>query len=226
MSGDDPYVYPGTYVLKNKAGLADPDALERFERLQTVERHATLSFDIPMNVEGYQAIHHHLFQDVYDWAGQVRTINIAKVGADNIEFMPGPLVGVNMKRVFGELNADTCLRDLDPDTFAYRAAVYLEDYNHIHPFRDGNGRTMRAFLKALGHQAGHEIDLTRFEKDSWIRACILGHRGDHSLMTSCIAEAITGRTREDTKQAALDRAIEKTGSDQKEPDHDTDIERD
>ncbi len=79
----DPYVYPGTDVLRNRRNLRDPGQLSEFEALMTARRAAELqvrpsqgTFDGPH----VQMIHRHLFQDVYEWAGQVRTINISRGG--------------------------------------------------------------------------------------------------------------------------------------------------
>jgi|SRR6202451_4255683 cell filamentation protein len=79
----DPYLYPGTSVLKNLRGLGDPELLARFEARQTHRRIAEL-IDTPVeggfNVAHLKAIHRHIFQDVYEWAGEFRTVNISKGG--------------------------------------------------------------------------------------------------------------------------------------------------
>ena len=77
---DDPYVYPGTTILRNKLGIRDAGQLEAFERHVVPQRMAeglpTGDFDLAH----LQAIHRHLFQDVYDWAGEVRTVELNKGG--------------------------------------------------------------------------------------------------------------------------------------------------
>src|SRR5437588_8013537 len=74
----DPYLYPGTNVLKNLRGLTDPKLLERFETRRSHRRIAEL-IDTPVpggfDVAHLKAIHRHIFQDVYQWAGQFRTVN-------------------------------------------------------------------------------------------------------------------------------------------------------
>jgi cell filamentation protein len=79
----DPYLYPGTSVLKNLLGLTNPELLERFEARRTHRRIAEL-IDNPLS-GGFdpahlKAIHRYIFQDVYEWAGQFRTVNISKGG--------------------------------------------------------------------------------------------------------------------------------------------------
>jgi cell filamentation protein len=74
----DPYLYPGTDVLRNKEHTTDDRELEAFERMATANRMETLPDDIPVTVEGYREIHRYIFQDVYNWAGKYRTVDIAK----------------------------------------------------------------------------------------------------------------------------------------------------
>lgn len=128
----DPYVYPGTSVLANRFGIRDPDQLLELERQITAWRMASLH-PVPISLDGYRSIHQHVFQDLYDWAGDFRKINLAKATeeAEAVEFLPGPFVEINMQRVFAELEADSRLHGLDRDTFAFRAAVYVADLNHI-----------------------------------------------------------------------------------------------
>lgn len=196
MSWDDPYVYPGTHVLRNKPGLRSIDDLETFERMQAGMRQIHMPPNIPMTEDGYRSIHRRLFQDVYEWAGEYRTVNLTKQADTPVEFEMGPYVTPNMKRVFGELGCDNYLRDLDRDTYAYRAAVYMDDLNRIHPFREGNGRTQRVFLDALTRQAGHRLDLTAIGRDAWIDASVAGYNNDHGPMTRCIRDALRDRPRE------------------------------
>ena len=84
MTGNsDPYLYPGTNVLQNLRGLTDPELLERFEARRTHRRIAEL-IDRPapgrFDVAHFKAIHRYIFQDVYEWAGQFRTVNMSKGG--------------------------------------------------------------------------------------------------------------------------------------------------
>jgi cell filamentation protein len=199
MNGDDPYLYPGSTVLRNKLGVLDADALARAEAALVAVRQA--AFDVravAMTPEGLRAIHRELFQDVYAWAGEYRTVDLAKVidEAREVRFERAAFVGVGVRRLFGELDADDRLAGLDPDTFAYRAAVYHDDLNALHPFREGNGRTGRVWLKALALQAGHTLDLTRIDPARWIDAATEnfgeGVRAERRLMTGVIRAAIVG----------------------------------
>ncbi len=141
---DDPYVYPGTLVLRNLRGLRDPEALRRFEahsvRLRELElrrRPAAPPFDLGR----LQDIHGHLFQDVYEWAGQLRVVTISKAGVPSAA--PVHIV-TEAERVFRELRDADDLRGLPRDRFVDRLAYFLGEVNALHPFREGNGRTQLA----------------------------------------------------------------------------------
>lgn len=198
MTGD-PYLYPGTQTLRNNYDIRDPDRLEQAERMIS-----TAAMDLPldpapdMTPEGLQRIHRHIFTRLYPWAGEFRTIGIEKIVDDGrtVAFERGPFVGPALTRFFGELQYDDCLRGLDAQTFAYRAAVYMEDLNFIHPFREGNGRAQRLFLKHLARQAGHEFDISLIDPRGWIDGSIQSFRqpidGTHDIMTRTIERALTG----------------------------------
>ena len=70
------------------------------------------------------------------------------------------------------------------------AGPVLGDVNHVHPFREGNGRTQLQYLKQLAERAGHEIDLTRIERAAWLDASRRSNAGDHAAITRCIRQAL------------------------------------
>jgi cell filamentation protein, protein adenylyltransferase len=193
----DPYVYPGTQTLINSENIRDPDELALTERIIT-RAAMRQPFDPPpdMTPEGLQKIHRHIFGDIYPWAGEFRKINVTKIAERGkiVEFLQSPFVRPEMQRFFGELQSDKYLQGLDKGTFAYRAAVYMEDLNHIHPFREGNGRAVRVFLEHLARQAGHTLDRTRIGKRDWMDGSIQSYRqpidGAHDIMTRTITNAI------------------------------------
>src|ERR1700730_1352727 len=154
----DPYLYPGTSVLKNLRGLTDPQQLERFEARRTHQRIAEL-IDNPLvgefDLAHLKAIHLYIFKDVYEWAGQYRTVNISKGGH---LFGLANFLEPSLQEVLTNLAAEKHLVNLNADTFAGRAAYFLGELNAAHPFREGNGRTQREFIRELGLKAGHYID--------------------------------------------------------------------
>lgn len=185
---DKLYCYPPDYtVLKNKFEIRDSGILDAAERAAVIER---LSQGLPsgkFDLSHLQAIHKHLFQDVYEWAGQTRQTPLSKGGS---AFMPPDRIGTAMSDVHNRLVARNYLKGLSKPEFAKEAGQILGDVNFTHPFREGNGRTQFQYLKQLGQQAGHEIDLTRFDRETWIAASRAAKEADYGPMGQCIAKAI------------------------------------
>ena len=194
----DPYVYSGTHVLKNKEDIRDYDDLHVFERMKTTSRMETLPDDLPITKDGYRAIHRYIFQDVYDWAGEVRTVDIAK---NNSLFCHPPFIDKELDKRFKEINAENNLRGTKREDFADRAAYHLSELNAIHPFREGNGRTQRSFLVILGQQAGHQVDLQHIDPEEWNKASRDSfHHGDYSLLRKIISDTLSGKQPEQTAE--------------------------
>jgi cell filamentation protein len=174
---EDPYCYPRTTVLKNRAGLRTQHALTRFETAMAAQR-----ADEPLpvgrlGVRHYRSIHRHLFQDVYAWAGQFRTVRISK--ADSMFCYPEH-VAREMHRLFGRLKRDRHLRGLPTEDFVRQAAHFLATLNAIHPFRDGNGRTQLVFLALLAAEAGHPLALRRLRARGFLAAVVVSFHGDEA----------------------------------------------
>lgn len=186
MNGGDPYFYPGTSVLRNKPGIVDKDRLEEVERQLVVERAAegvpTGRFDLAH----LRAIHRHLFQDVYEWAGELRKVEIAK---DGRQFQFRRFLETGMADVARRLEKSRFLTGLSKPDFAAQAGKIMGDVNYVHPFREGNGRTQLFYLEQLAARAGHPIDLRRFDPLRWIDASRAAHRGDYKSMSEEIARA-------------------------------------
>lgn len=105
----DPYCYPGTTVLKNKAGLRDQSELDDFESAMTFARAEEPLPNGRLSVRQYYAVHHHLFQDVYSWAGRPRTIRLAK---EQSVFCYPENISREMQRVFSDLARQRHLSNL------------------------------------------------------------------------------------------------------------------
>jgi cell filamentation protein len=182
------YFYPGTDVLRNKLGIQDEEELQTAERL-LVEQRTRMgcpagNFDLPH----LQAIHHHLFQDVYEWAGELRQVDMFKNELG--EYMPRDRIQMGMHDVHRRVVASNILGAADPWEFSAKAAEIIGDTNHAHPFREGNTRTQLQFLKQLGEQTGHDIDLSRIDEAAWSEAKILSGRGSYGYMNDQIRAAI------------------------------------
>jgi cell filamentation protein len=156
-----------------------------------------LPHDLPVTVAGYREIHRYMLQDVYDWAGEYRTVNTGRTAP----FCKTEYITAEMDKRFAAIDAENNLRGLPAEQFATRAAEHINELNAIHPFLDGNGRTQRAFLEILAEQAGHLIDLARIDPQTWNSASVKGfYQQDHSAMRALIADAMTP-TAEPTPEA-------------------------
>jgi cell filamentation protein len=178
---EDPYCYPGTTVLKNIPNLRDKAALERFEAALSKQR---ADEPLPIGRLGaaqYRAIHRHLFQDVYKWAGRYRTVRMSK---DGNPFCYPENIDQEMRKIFEWLKNKRYLRGLAPERFAPSVAQFLSELNAIHPFREGNGRTQTTFLVVLAEQSGHPLDLTKLEAKKFLRAMIESFGGDNRALES------------------------------------------
>jgi cell filamentation protein len=172
----DPYLYPGTSVLQNKFAIRDEDTLKTLEYEHTELRIDELHIQ-PINgkfdLSHLCAIHAYIFQDIYDWAGKVRSLDIAKTGSYFAHFA---YIETEAKRIAGEFAQENNLRNLKKTHFVERLAYYYGEWNALHPFREGNGRSIREFIFQLSLEAGYLFDQTGIDnsRDQWNTAAIAG----------------------------------------------------
>lgn len=166
---DDPYVYPGTKILINRMGIRSQRKLERRERTLTA---LSLLKGIPPLVlapSGLSAIHKHVFQDVYPWAGEIRECELAKSGS---MFCRAQFLEANLKERLTAMRKDRGLLSQEKEVFAERAAEHICELNALHPFREGNGRVMRLLLSQLADRAGLNLDMEKISQSRWMEASI------------------------------------------------------
>ncbi|HUC25316.1 MAG TPA: Fic family protein [Streptosporangiaceae bacterium] len=186
---EDPYTGPATGVLRNKLGLTTAAELETAEREIT---HAALIFlqEVPVpptyDLRHLCAIHLRIFGDVYDWAGQLRTVAIAK----GSWFCLPQYIESSAAEIFRALQSENLLRGLPRDVFTDRLTYYLGEINAIHPFREGNGRAQRAFFERLASDAGFILDWQHLDADRNVAASAAIMRGDAAPMRKMIDELI------------------------------------
>jgi cell filamentation protein len=179
----DPYCYKGTAVLKNRARLRDQAALVLFEHESVLQRADEPYPAGPLGVAHYKALHRHLFQDVYRWAGRFRTVRIAKGGS---AFCYPENIGREMRRLFGGLRDGAGLIDLSPTEFSRQAAHFLAELNAIHPFREGNGRTQLAYLGLLADGARQTLAFDRLQPQAILQAMIASFGGNERPLAKVI----------------------------------------
>jgi len=182
---DDPYTYKNSTVLVNKLDLRDQDDLDAFETEISNARSGEPLPEGELDFEHYCAVHHH--QDVYTWAGRVRTVRISKQGNP---FCYPEHIEAQVRKLFAELKANSFLENLKPDDFSAQAAHFLSELNAIHAYREGNGRAQRSFLAMLADNAGHPLDLEALDPHVMLDAMVESFEGDEKKLVRAIRELI------------------------------------
>lgn len=184
----DPYVEPGTGVLRNLAGIGDSAFLDAYEGEMSILRQIELS-GIPapasFDFNFLKEIHRYLFQDVYAWAGKPRTVDMAKGSS---RFGSHLHIESYLTKLFDRLAMERKLWIRSPEAvdWAGRFGEYLGEINAAHPFREGNGRTQRLFIGLLANDYGFEIRWDRMTPQEMIAASIESFDGNSEPMKALI----------------------------------------
>ena len=196
----DPYKYPGLNVLRNKRDIRDAATLDKFEHERSAFRIAELEINPKpgeFDLDHLKAIHQHLFQDVYDWAGKPRSVFIMKGGS---MFAHPDFIETYWSMEQKKLEAQNFLRGMDKEKFTGELARHYGEINAIHPFREGNGRSTQVYLSQLAKEAGYELDYSKVSKERWNEAAKLSFNSDTHAMQQVFAAIATP-----TKAIAFDR---------------------
>ncbi|CAM5201734.1 Protein adenylyltransferase VbhT [Oligella ureolytica] len=182
----DQYVDQASGVLINLPNITDAVELARVEAAAVVLRTQELithpvakTFDLAH----LQAIHAKQFQDIYTWAGEIRTVDISK---GDTRFAHFKRIIPESKKLTDALKKENFLINLNEQEFSSRAAYYMGELNVIHPFREGNGRSLRQFVSELAGQAGYCILWENITQQEMIQASIDAYHGSHELLTTLI----------------------------------------
>jgi cell filamentation protein len=187
VENDAIYCYAGTNILKNKLDIKDATELANFEAEISNQRAQEPIPKGGLDYAHYRALHKHLFQDVYDWAGEPRKIRIGKGGS---WFCFPENIDMEMTKLFASLAAQDNFASLSKSEFARRSAHFLAELNAIHPFREGNGRTQLSFFGIIAEQAGHPLDFDKLEPDKILAAIIESFAGDEDNLRRVITDLI------------------------------------
>lgn len=166
------YCYQDSNVLVNKLGIKDNHKLETLERKIVLAKLYELrqnqqigSFDMKHLV----GIHKFLFEDIYPFAGLFRSENIAK---GSFSFARWEYIDKELDRLLEELKNENYLQGLEQEQFVKRLSYYMAELNVLHPFREGNGRTIREFVRQLAFKNGYLLDLKNIRPKEMLEACI------------------------------------------------------
>ena len=182
--------YPATSVLINKFDIRDEAKLNEVESVLVSVRNAEWLNEPEVstfNSEHYKSIHHFLFSDLYDWAGQVRTVNISKKGT---RFTLAENIDRQAELIFQRLKDCNYFKGLPYSEFVEEIVDFYCVTNELHPFREGNGRTQRAFLTQLIRNAGYDINFADMDTDMLMIATIQSAQGVTDLLKQIFSENI------------------------------------
>jgi cell filamentation protein len=182
--------YPGTTCLINKLDIHDEDQLALVEAGITMMKDSELS-EHPINgkfdFEHYKAIHRFLFEDLYAWAGEIRTVDMSKKGTG---FVKAEDIERTAESAFRRLQGKKLFVDMSFDEFVDSIVDFYNVINMLHPFREGNGRAQRVFFTQLIRNAGYDIDFATIDPDELMVATIQAAGGVEDLLKDVFSKAI------------------------------------
>jgi cell filamentation protein len=182
--------YPGTTVLINKLGIRNENVLRQAELEITQEAAATWEQSPLCNAfdfEHYKAIHRHLFHELYDWAGQIRDVDISKKGTKFFAFAE---IEDGAARMFERMQKLNCFKGFCHKRFVAEFMDFYDATNRLHPFREGNGRTQRLFLAQLARNAGYSLDFADIDADELMITTIQSAQGVTDGLERIFGEAV------------------------------------
>lgn len=216
------YLYPtaetgGAEVLRNIPGLRDPEQLFRADRALSFVRHLELienpqlvprSFD----VAHWQAIHRQLFGDLYSWAGQFRSVDMAKFdGIDRYTpFVSSDELEVHAAELLSWVRDEAMFAGGTRNATVAGLTVFTGTANLIHPFREGNGRTLRVLSEHVAEHAGYRLDWSAIPEDLEHAALVMTSRGQDRFLAEALDAALSPSPRHVPNATPAHRATAST----------------
>ena len=206
MPHTDIYVYPGTYVLINKFGFRSQDDLDKAESDFTVLKLAWLSenpLEGDYDIEHLRAMHRYIFEDIFEWAGSFRLENIEKseqaLAGLSVEYSKYNSIESELDVLLAEMReADWSALELDEKVALFCAQIAR--LWKIHPFREGNTRTITHFYCQYYDSRNNQINRKLFEQNAkFFRTALvaanavftgIGDKSDKSFLFRIVGDAI------------------------------------
>ena len=172
------YFYPETYdaqtghgVLRNVPGIRDFEALRSYDYRMSFARRTELELRPELvartfDGEHMKALHGHIFQDVFEWSGSYRTVNMAKGGTAPFADAHNGAIDAYLTDVRSMVER-TDWAQLDHGAFAERSAEIFSHVNQAHPFREGNGRTTKVFMEHIAERSPYTLEFERVPEEVW-----------------------------------------------------------
>ena len=167
------YCYPDSNVLKNKLNIRDNKLLKTAEEEITLIKQMEL---LKNPIEGnfsrahLMNIHKFIFEDIYPFAGKIRREQISK--ADTL-FYPPDLIDRELDKLFTKIKEKNMLKETDQKKIFDNLAYVMAELNIIHPFREGNGRSIREFIRLMAKRMGYDLNWGNVDKEELLEASIL-----------------------------------------------------
>ncbi|EFO28779.1 toxin-antitoxin system, toxin component, Fic family [Roseibium sp. TrichSKD4] len=204
----DPYLYPGTTILKNHFDIRDAEKLERRERRLTFQALTVLQrdpVDGQFDFDHLRDIHRRIFEPVYPFAGETRTVNLQKseekLGGASVQYAPFHLIRIQAGQHLKELGSTdwSGLKDMSRPQDMALFAQKIIDVWQVHPFREGNTRTTMTFMHQFAEANGMGLDreLLRDNAEFVRHALVVGTFGQSEHLTRILTDA---RQREFTRE--------------------------
>ena len=197
MNTDLMPVYPGSSVPINKAGLKDPEALATFEAaivraraIELDEKPISPTFDRAHLKE----MHRRLFQDVYAWAGELRSAPFPdRPSVLRSSFNPSPTQSVQAfgDAILREVRSDSTLRPLDKESFVTAIASQYDRLSYWRPFASGNSRTLNLFVRQISETAGYRMALSPDIRESLSKALVAASYDELAPMRGVFRSILT-----------------------------------
>ena len=167
------YCYPDSNVLKNKLNIRDNKLLKTAEEeITLIKQMELLKKPIKGNFTKAHLmnIHKFIFEDIYSFAGKIRREQISK--ADTL-FYPPDLIDRELDKVFAKIKEKNMITETDEEKVFDNLAYVMAELNIIHPFREGNGRSIREFIRLMAKRMGYDLNWGNVDKEELLEASIL-----------------------------------------------------
>jgi cell filamentation protein len=195
------YCYENSKILRNKLSLTDGNILlEAERRIAGLKISGAKATPVrgKLDFKHLCATHKYIFGEIYEWAGELRMVNIVKGNP----FCNYDVLDVYGAELFNNLKTERYLLDTPPEQITERLAHYLSEINVMHPFREGNGRSQRLFIEYLALVAGYRVDFTDVTSTEMIEASVCAFDCDETLMRY-IFDRVTAPISRDEQRTAI-----------------------
>lgn len=187
--GRDPYLYPGLNVMRNRLGIHQFFFKQKTAYEMTALRAATIELGpLIRGLPHLCAIHRQLYQDIFDWAGQLREVDIYQ---GDTRFCHFAYIEKEGNALMQDLEEEGYLVGLAHEKFVERLAHYYCEINVLHPFRLGSGLAQRIFFEQLALHAGYALSWQGIAVETWKQANQSGAMGDLSALQAIFQKAIS-----------------------------------